>query len=42
MSLDLSSVAVKPPAIPSKYDIIPIHTSDRATFKRCRRTLGLV
>lgn len=23
--------------IPSKYDIIPIHTSDRATFKGCRR-----
>lgn len=23
--------------IPSKYDIIPIHTSDRATFKACRR-----
>jgi hypothetical protein len=25
------------PAIPSKYDIIPIHASDAATFKRCRR-----
>lgn len=24
-------------AIPSKWDIIPIHTSDRATFKNCRR-----
>jgi hypothetical protein len=23
--------------IPSKYDIIPIHNSDRATFKQCRR-----
>lgn len=23
--------------IPSKYDVIPIHTSDRATFKACRR-----
>lgn len=23
--------------IPSKWDIIPIHTSDRATFKDCRR-----
>jgi len=22
---------------PSKYDIIPLHTSDRATFKACRR-----
>lgn len=25
------------PAIPSKYDIIPIHQSDAANFKRCRR-----
>lgn len=24
--------------IPSKYDIIPIHTSDRAAFKSCRRS----
>lgn len=23
--------------VPSKWDIIPIHTSDRATFKSCRR-----
>jgi PD-(D/E)XK nuclease superfamily len=23
--------------IPSKYDVIPIHNSDRATFKACRR-----
>lgn len=23
--------------VPDKYDIIPIHTSDRATFKECRR-----
>jgi hypothetical protein len=23
--------------IPSKWDVIPIHTSDRATFKACRR-----
>jgi len=23
--------------VPSKYDIIPLHTSDRATFKACRR-----
>lgn len=28
---------VAPPKIPSKYDIIPIHASDRGTFKRCRR-----
>lgn len=25
------------PEIPSKYDIIPIHNSDRAAFRRCRR-----
>ncbi len=25
---------------PSKFDIIPIHTSDRATFKYCRRQWG--
>lgn len=24
------------PQLPSKYDIIPIHNSDRASFKRCR------
>jgi hypothetical protein len=28
---------IAPPKIPSKFDIIPIHTSDRGTFKRCRR-----
>src|SRR5262245_50078717 len=27
----------QPPAIPSKYDIVPIHNSDRGSFKRCRR-----
>lgn len=26
-----------PPTIPSKWDIIPIHNSDRGSFKRCRR-----
>jgi hypothetical protein len=26
-----------PPQVPSKYDIIPIHSSDVASFKRCRR-----
>jgi hypothetical protein len=26
-----------PPPIPDKYDIIPIHASDVASFKRCRR-----
>lgn len=28
---------VKPPPIPNKYDIIPIHASDIANFLRCRR-----
>lgn len=33
-----NSVSVyKEPVIPNKYDIIPIHNSDRAAFKRCRR-----
>jgi len=25
------------PEIPSKWDVVPIHNSDRASFKRCRR-----
>lgn len=29
--------AFTPPDIPSKWDIIPIHNSDRNSFKRCRR-----
>src|SRR6516164_542862 len=33
----LPKTAIRPPDIPSKTDIIPIHASDRATFKRCRR-----
>jgi len=28
---------VQAPVVPSKWDIIPIHTSDRGTFKQCRR-----
>lgn len=32
-----SKAAFQFPQIPSKYDIIPIHNSDRASFKRCRR-----
>ena len=28
---------VEPPKAPSKFDIIPIHASDRGTFKKCRR-----
>src|SRR5205814_4275874 len=35
--LDTGRVGIKPPEIPSKWDIIPIHTSDRGTFKACRR-----
>ena len=30
-------VQLRQPEIPSKWDIIPIHTSDIANFKRCRR-----
>lgn len=32
-----TGVATSVSTIPSKFDIIPIHTSDRAAFKRCRR-----
>lgn len=35
--IDLSGVNRIAPPTPSKYDIIPIHTSDRGTFKECRR-----
>lgn len=38
--IDLSGVLVQPPPTPSKWDIIPIHASDRATFKFCRRQWG--
>lgn len=31
------STLLKEITIPSKWDIIPIHTSDRETFKQCRR-----
>ena len=30
-------IQLRQPEIPSKWDIIPIHTSDIANFKRCRR-----
>jgi PD-(D/E)XK nuclease superfamily len=30
-------IVAQPPAIPHKYDIIPIHASDIAAFMRCRR-----
>lgn len=32
-----TEVVTTPPNIPSKWDIIPIHTSDVGNFKRCRR-----
>ena len=32
-----NSVDVNSLKLPDKFDIIPIHTSDRGTFKRCRR-----
>jgi Zierdtviridae exonuclease len=32
-----SNLVFEPPTLPSKWDIIPIHTSDRGSFKRCRR-----
>jgi hypothetical protein len=36
--MSVSSVtAYKPPDIPSKWDIIPIHNSDRTAFRDCRR-----
>ena len=31
------AVVAQPPAIPSKWDIIPIHASDVSAYKRCRR-----
>lgn len=37
MKLDLSHMAITAPPRPSKWDIIPIHSSDRASFKFCRR-----
>lgn len=37
VSVDLSGVVTNFPEKPNKWDIIPIHTSDRGTFKFCRR-----
>jgi len=39
MSTETSNIirAYSPPEIPSKWEIIPIHSSDRASFKKCRR-----
>lgn len=33
----MTQITYKPIVIPSKYDIIPIHASDIASFMRCRR-----
>jgi len=30
-------IVSKPPDIPSKWDVIPIHASDMSAYKRCRR-----
>lgn len=35
--IDFSPIAARLPTNPSKWDIIPVHSSDRATFKFCRR-----
>lgn len=37
LQVDLSQLAIQAPPTPSKWDIIPIHSSDRASFKFCRR-----
>jgi len=41
MTLVMTSIGIYmvklPPPVPSKWDIIPVHTSDRAAFKACRR-----
>jgi len=37
MTITQQTPAYNPPEIPSKWDIIPIHNSDRGAFKRCRR-----
>lgn len=33
----MTTTVVTPPQVPSKYDVIPIHTSDIATYLSCRR-----
>jgi hypothetical protein len=35
--MSVTSPIYNAPTIPNKWDIIPIHSSDRASFKRCRR-----
>lgn len=37
MSVTASQAVWQAPEIPHKYDVIPIHNSDRGSFKRCRR-----
>lgn len=39
-AVDLTTVNLHAPPTPSKWDIIPIHASDRAAFKFCRRQWG--
>lgn len=35
--MDITNVGKQAPPVPPKNTIIPVHTSDRATFKMCRR-----
>lgn len=35
--MTVTAEAYNAPVIPNKFDIIPIHNSDRGSFKRCRR-----
>lgn len=37
MTSKTTEIVASPPDIPSKWDIIPIHSSDVASYKRCRR-----
>lgn len=37
LHVDLSQLSLKAPRNPSKWSIIPVHSSDRASFKFCRR-----
>lgn len=35
--MSTTEIITRPPDLPSKWDVIPIHGSDVASFKRCRR-----
>ncbi len=37
MAMNLERALATPPPVPDKMEIIPIHASDRGTFKQCRR-----